>query len=233
MPDPFDAAAPPPAVVRCGTGAGPSVRTSPSSGCRLGLEPWRIAVLGAAILLRLSVGLSNDAIDAPRDTATGRTDKPIARGDVSLRAAVVRGIRRRARSRALVRARLGDGDRARDRAGRGVGVQRRAEVDANLGAAVHRELRAAASLVTLSADPPSLAAGVGVGHRRGARSRDPSHERAARPRGRRAEPGVAHRLGRRLSAVVAAVALVAGSGGGAARTRMPAWRSVWSRPRQW
>jgi 4-hydroxybenzoate polyprenyltransferase len=36
---------------------------------------------------QLSIGLSNDAIDAPRDRAVGRTDKPIARGDVSERTA--------------------------------------------------------------------------------------------------------------------------------------------------
>jgi 4-hydroxybenzoate polyprenyltransferase len=36
---------------------------------------------------QLSIGLSNDAIDAPRDRAVGRTDKPIARGDVSGRVA--------------------------------------------------------------------------------------------------------------------------------------------------
>ncbi|HEX5730751.1 MAG TPA: hypothetical protein VFX99_15090, partial [Microbacterium sp.] len=40
-------------------------------GIAAGLEPWRIAVLGLAILLgQLSVGISNDAIDAPRDRAT-------------------------------------------------------------------------------------------------------------------------------------------------------------------
>src|SRR6266700_3722174 len=35
---------------------------------------------------QLSVGWSNDALDAARDTAAGRTDKPIARGDISSRA---------------------------------------------------------------------------------------------------------------------------------------------------
>lgn len=45
------------------------------------------ALLGAAVLCgQLSVGWSNDAIDAPLDTAAGRRDKPIARGDVSRRA---------------------------------------------------------------------------------------------------------------------------------------------------
>ncbi|SDG54788.1 UbiA family prenyltransferase [Microbacterium pygmaeum] len=59
-------------------------------GIAMALEPWRIAVLAAAILLgQLSVGLSNDAIDARRDRSVGRTDKPLARGDVSARAAWV------------------------------------------------------------------------------------------------------------------------------------------------
>ena len=57
-------------------------------GIATGLEPWRIVVLGLAILFgQLSVGISDDAIDAPRDRMTARTDKPIARGDVSVRIA--------------------------------------------------------------------------------------------------------------------------------------------------
>ncbi|MET0734120.1 MAG: UbiA family prenyltransferase [Microbacterium sp.] len=57
-------------------------------GIASGLEPWRIGLLAIAILLgQLSVGISNDAIDARRDRAVGRTDKPIARGDVSVPAA--------------------------------------------------------------------------------------------------------------------------------------------------
>jgi 4-hydroxybenzoate polyprenyltransferase len=45
-------------------------------------------VLVAAAMLagQFSVGWSNDAIDAARDTAAGRTDKPAARGEVSARA---------------------------------------------------------------------------------------------------------------------------------------------------
>jgi 4-hydroxybenzoate polyprenyltransferase len=56
-------------------------------GISTALEPWRIVVLAASILFgQLSVGLSNDAIDAARDRAVARTDKPLARGDVSVRA---------------------------------------------------------------------------------------------------------------------------------------------------
>ncbi len=35
---------------------------------------------------QLSIGWSNDACDAARDAAAGRTDKPVARGDISGRA---------------------------------------------------------------------------------------------------------------------------------------------------
>ncbi len=51
-----------------------------------GLEPWRVALLGLAMILdQLSVGWSNDAIDADRDRAAGRRDKPVALGLVSRR----------------------------------------------------------------------------------------------------------------------------------------------------
>ncbi len=35
---------------------------------------------------QLSIGWSNDALDAPRDAAAGRTDKPVATGGISVRA---------------------------------------------------------------------------------------------------------------------------------------------------
>ena len=48
------------------------------------LEPWRIVALGLAMLAgQASVGLSNDWIDADRDRAVGRTDKPVALGLVA------------------------------------------------------------------------------------------------------------------------------------------------------
>src|SRR4051812_14999744 len=53
-------------------------------GFAVGLEPWRLVVLGVAILFdQVSVGLSNDWIDADRDRAVGRSDKPVARGQVT------------------------------------------------------------------------------------------------------------------------------------------------------
>lgn len=53
-------------------------------GVAVGLDPERLVLLGVVIALnQLSVGLSNDWLDAERDTAAGRSDKPVARGDVS------------------------------------------------------------------------------------------------------------------------------------------------------
>jgi 4-hydroxybenzoate polyprenyltransferase len=53
-----------------------------------GLEPWRVALIGLVMALdQFSVGLSNDWIDADRDRAAGRQDKPVARGDVPARLA--------------------------------------------------------------------------------------------------------------------------------------------------
>lgn len=53
----------------------------------VGLDFWRVALLTLAFLFnQASVGLSNDWIDAERDRAVGRTDKPVARGWISERA---------------------------------------------------------------------------------------------------------------------------------------------------
>ena len=58
-------------------------------GIATGLDPARIALLVASVLCnQISVGLSNDAIDAGRDRAVGRTDKPIAAGVVSVQLAL-------------------------------------------------------------------------------------------------------------------------------------------------
>ncbi|HXR45409.1 MAG TPA: UbiA family prenyltransferase [Pseudolysinimonas sp.] len=56
-------------------------------GVAVGLEWWRIVVLGVAMAFdQASVGLSNDARDAERDRAVGRVDKPVARGEIPRRA---------------------------------------------------------------------------------------------------------------------------------------------------
>lgn len=51
-----------------------------------GLDAWRIVLIGVVMLLdQCSVGLSNDWLDAERDRAAGRADKPVARGDLPAR----------------------------------------------------------------------------------------------------------------------------------------------------
>lgn len=53
-----------------------------------GLDIWRIMLLSAAVCAgQLSVGISNDALDAGRDRSVGRSDKPVARGEISTRTA--------------------------------------------------------------------------------------------------------------------------------------------------
>jgi 4-hydroxybenzoate polyprenyltransferase len=52
-------------------------------GFTLGYGPLRLILLGTAVLTgQLSIGWSNDRIDAARDRATGRTDKPTATGRI-------------------------------------------------------------------------------------------------------------------------------------------------------
>ncbi|MEV8215305.1 UbiA family prenyltransferase [Leifsonia sp. NPDC077715] len=54
-------------------------------GIGLGYPPARLVLLALAILFgQLSIGWSNDWLDAARDRAVERTDKPAARGDVSV-----------------------------------------------------------------------------------------------------------------------------------------------------
>jgi 4-hydroxybenzoate polyprenyltransferase len=53
-------------------------------GFGAGLDPFLLVVLGIAMFAgQLSVGLSNDWIDAERDAAVGRQDKPIALGQIT------------------------------------------------------------------------------------------------------------------------------------------------------
>jgi 4-hydroxybenzoate polyprenyltransferase len=62
-------------------------------GLAAGLDAWRVVVLVVAVFFgQLSIGISNDAIDSDRDRLVGRTDKPIARGEVSLRSAWIAAI---------------------------------------------------------------------------------------------------------------------------------------------
>lgn len=55
-------------------------------GVGAGEPGWHLGALVLAVFAgQLSIGFSNDAIDADRDVAAGRRDKPVARGDVSRR----------------------------------------------------------------------------------------------------------------------------------------------------
>ncbi|WP_240640495.1 UbiA family prenyltransferase [Microbacterium sp. 10M-3C3] len=58
-------------------------------GLAAGLDPWRLGLLAVAVFAgQVSVGLSNDAIDAHRDAAVGRRDKPLVAGPVTPRLAL-------------------------------------------------------------------------------------------------------------------------------------------------
>lgn len=85
----MDAAAKPP-LVRALWGAthpGPTLVVTVLSlalGLAAGVEPVRLALLVIAVFAgQVSVGLSNDAIDGARDAAVGRSDKPIAGGAIT------------------------------------------------------------------------------------------------------------------------------------------------------
>lgn len=55
-----------------------------------GLGAGQVVLLGVAVFTgQLSIGWSNDWVDAARDRATGRTDKPVAAGSVPERAVAV------------------------------------------------------------------------------------------------------------------------------------------------
>ncbi|GHF24648.1 membrane protein [Pseudolysinimonas yzui] len=54
-------------------------------GVAVGLDPARVALLGVTIAFnQLSIGLSNDWLDAARDRDAGRRDKPVARDEVGV-----------------------------------------------------------------------------------------------------------------------------------------------------
>ena len=56
-------------------------------GVAASVDALTLTGVGIVVLLgQLSIGWSNDVIDAARDRAAGRSDKPIARGDVEARA---------------------------------------------------------------------------------------------------------------------------------------------------
>jgi 4-hydroxybenzoate polyprenyltransferase len=74
------------AALALSTHPGPAVAVSVIAvvlGVGIGLDGWRLLLLGLAFLAnQASVGLSNDWIDADRDRAVGRKDKPVAAGRI-------------------------------------------------------------------------------------------------------------------------------------------------------
>ena len=62
-----------------------AVTTAIAAGAGRGLGGC-VGVAGAVLTGQFSVGWLNDGLDAARDRATGRTDKPVVRGDVTERA---------------------------------------------------------------------------------------------------------------------------------------------------
>ncbi|WP_088286164.1 UbiA family prenyltransferase [Kineosporia sp. A_224] len=59
-------------------------------GAVIGLDGGRLVLLALAVLLgQLSIGWCNDAVDAARDTAAARSDKPVAAGLVARRTVAV------------------------------------------------------------------------------------------------------------------------------------------------
>ena len=74
------------------THPGPTVVVTTLAGLlgrAAGLDVRRMSTLvGAVLSAQLTIGWSNDLIDAGRDRATGRTDKPLATGELSPRVAV-------------------------------------------------------------------------------------------------------------------------------------------------
>ncbi|WP_081802583.1 UbiA family prenyltransferase [Actinotalea ferrariae] len=67
---------------------GPTVVVTALSGAvaaAVGAPAWTLVVVVLSVLLgQLSIGWSNDWIDAPRDLAVGRRDKPVVRGLVGV-----------------------------------------------------------------------------------------------------------------------------------------------------
>lgn len=184
-------------------------------GIAIGLEPWRLALLTLAVFAgQLSIGISNDALDAPRDRAVGRTDKPVARGDVSVRTAWV------AASAALVAALALSAPLGwRMLSAHALTLGSAWAYNAGLKTTVWSlvpflvSFGVFPSLATLSEEPPAFAAGWAwiAGAALGAAVHLTNVLPDLADDARTGVRGLPHRLGARASAMLAALAVVAGA----------------------
>ena len=156
-------------------------------GIAAGVDAATLAGVGIVVMLgQLSIGWSNDVIDAERDRAAGRTDKPIARGEVSARAGmdrrphVARGI-----PSAVARLRMVVRHRPRDHRRGGVGVQRPAQAHLGVGPRVHREFRPAPVAGDPRHEPASIRPARRDDRRRVDRAVRAPGQHPSGPRGRR------------------------------------------------
>ncbi|MGV9195487.1 UbiA family prenyltransferase [Microbacterium sp. MC2] len=204
-------------------------------GVAVGLEPWRLGLLTAAVQSgQLSVGLSNDAFDAGRDRAVGRTDKPVARGAVSDRTATLAAFATLGLA-LLLSVPLGWRMLAAHALALGCAWAYNAGLKASAASIVPFVVSFGVfpSFAPLSAAEPSFAAGwawvagAALGAAVHLTNVLPDLEDDARTGIR----GLPHRLGPRLSAVVAALGVVAGAvavllgptGGAVAQVAVVAW----------
>ncbi|RXZ46271.1 UbiA family prenyltransferase [Agromyces binzhouensis] len=184
-------------------------------GWSAGLDPARIVLLALAVLAgQLSVGISNDAIDAPRDRIASRPDKPIARGEVTL--AVAWGAALVSLATALtLSALLGAGMLAAHALALGSAWAYNAWLKSTPASIVPFLVSFGIfpSLATLSAPQPAVApgwtwiAGAALGAAVHLTNVLPDLDQDAATGVR----GLPHRLGPRVSAAVAACAVVAGA----------------------
>ena len=185
-------------------------------GVAVGLEPWRLALLTLSVFAgQVSIGLSNDVIDASRDRAVGRADKPIARGEVSERLAWVCALGAVAVALVLA-APLGFGMLA----AHAVFLASAWAYNAGLKATVFSivpflvSFGIFPSLATLALPDPRVTAGWGwiAGAALGAAVHLTNVLPDLDDDERTGVRGLPHRIGARASAVIAAVGIVVGAG---------------------
>jgi 4-hydroxybenzoate polyprenyltransferase len=181
----------------------------------LGLDPARVALLGIAFLCnQASVGLSNDWIDADRDRAVGRTDKPVALGLIDVRtvrsAAIATGV-----LAILLTLPLG----VAATTAHAVFIGSAWAYNARLKNTPISVLPYVVSfgllplVVTLSRTPPALAApwAIGLGAMLGIAAHFANVLPDLEDDARTGISGLPHRLGRRRSGLVITVALIVGA----------------------